>query len=194
MSANRGSVVGRVLPLAGVVALAGFALFILLFGWLFAGASSSALAAGPGPGGGGSVQISGEWAAPAELSSKTSDFGPRWVEDCGFCSTDHEGTDFAAGCGTPIYAASGGRVTTAGSYGGYGNAVIIDHGNGIETLYGHMPYGANLVREGQTVTTGQQIGIQGNTGNSFGCHLHFEVLINGVKIDPIPFLAERGIK
>lgn len=162
-------------------------IFMPVFGWVIGVAPSAPAAAIPGIGGG-NVQISGSWAAPASMWSKTSDFGPRW-------GRTHEGTDFSEGpCGIPIYAASSGTVVLAGEFGGYGNAVRIDHGGGVETLYGHMPWDGRLVKQGDTVTVGQVIGVQGETGNSFGCHLHFEVWLNGYKTDPIPFLAERGIK
>lgn len=105
----------------------------------------------------------------------------------------HEGIDLPQGCDATIYAAQSGTVRVAGSYYGYGNAVVIDHADGAATLYGHMPWDGRKVSVGDTVETGQPIGVEGNTGNSFGCHLHFEVHIDGVPIDPRPFMAERGI-
>lgn len=94
----------------------------------------------------------------------------------------HTGIDFAAGAGTPIYACRGGTVVRASWYGGYGNATIIDHGGGMQTLYGHQSGFA--VGAGTHVSAGQHIGYVGSTGNSTGPHLHFEVYINGSTVDP----------
>jgi murein DD-endopeptidase MepM/ murein hydrolase activator NlpD len=105
----------------------------------------------------------------------------------------HAGADFSAACGTPIYATAAGTVTYAGPYGGYGNIVIIDHGGGITSAYAHVYATGIYVRSGQTVTAGQNIAEVGNAGVSTGCHLHFEVRKNGVAIDPMAFLAKRGI-
>ena len=98
----------------------------------------------------------------------------------------HEGLDFAAPIGTPIYATADGTVTTAGNKGnGFGNHVIINNGYGYETLYGHMVRVKS--REGQTVKRGEIIGYVGSTGKSSGPHCHYEVHKNGQKIDPIYF-------
>jgi murein DD-endopeptidase MepM/ murein hydrolase activator NlpD len=98
----------------------------------------------------------------------------------------HAGLDFAAPQGTPIYATANGRIKTAGySSGGYGNHVVIDHGYGYETLYGHMV--KIKAKRGQTVTRGEIIGYVGTTGKSTGPHCHYEVRKNGNKIDPIYF-------
>ena len=99
----------------------------------------------------------------------------------------HAGTDFAAPAGTPIYAAASGYVQVAGwSSGGYGNYVIIQHDGTYSTLYGHMASVA--VSAGQTVSVGQTIGYVGSTGFSTGFHLHFEVRVNGTKVDPMKYL------
>jgi len=98
----------------------------------------------------------------------------------------HSGMDFGAEYGSPIRAADRGTVIFAGWYGGYGNAVIIDHGNGIITLYGHSSQ--LYVVEGQVVKRGQAIAAVGSTGLSTGPHLHFEVRYNGEPIDPVPYL------
>jgi len=105
----------------------------------------------------------------------------------------HEGVDLATSCWTPIVAAHSGVVEVAGWYGGFGNAVIIDHGGGLETLYGHQPDGGIQVGVGQWVETGQLIGYVGSTGMSTGCHLHFGVYANGSAIDPTPFMAANGV-
>lgn len=98
----------------------------------------------------------------------------------------HAGLDFSAPQGTPIYATADGRVTTAGSTGnGYGNHVIINHGYGYQTLYGHMV--RVKARNGQEVKRGEVIGWVGSTGKSTGPHCHYEVHKNGQKIDPIYF-------
>lgn len=94
----------------------------------------------------------------------------------------HRGLDIAAATGTPIKAAAGGTVTTAGYNSSYGYMIIISHGNGVETVYGHC---SQLnVSKGQTVTQGQVIGKVGSTGNSTGPHLHLEVRVNGQLYDP----------
>src|SRR5690606_9086208 len=98
----------------------------------------------------------------------------------------HTGLDFAAASGTPVYATADGIVKESGyDNGGYGNHVIIHHGYGYETLYGHMI--KVKVSEGEKVTRGKTIGWVGNTGKSTGSHLHYEVIKNGEKINPVHF-------
>jgi len=97
----------------------------------------------------------------------------------------HEGIDFTAPTGTPIYATGNGRIVTAGPDRGYGNCVVISHGFGYQTLYGHM-YRIKA-RPGQQVKRGELIGYVGNTGLSSGSHLHYEVIRNGKKINPINY-------
>jgi murein DD-endopeptidase MepM/ murein hydrolase activator NlpD len=97
----------------------------------------------------------------------------------------HTGIDFTAPSGTPIYATGNGRVISAGPDRGYGNCVIINHGFGYQTLYGHM-YRIKA-KNGQVVKRGQLIGYVGNTGLSSGSHLHYEVIRNGNKINPINY-------
>ena len=98
----------------------------------------------------------------------------------------HSGTDFGAASGTPIVAASGGVVVTAGWLGGYGNVVVISHGGGLATLYGHQSRLA--VGPGARVRRGQVVGYVGSTGISTGPHLHFEVRVDGVTTDPARYL------
>jgi murein DD-endopeptidase MepM/ murein hydrolase activator NlpD len=109
----------------------------------------------------------------------TSPFGWRW-------GRMHEGIDIAVPTGTPIAAAASGRVVYAGWMSGYGNLVIIDHGGGLATAYGHQSSVA--VGVGQIVMQGQTIGYSDCTGHCFGPHLHFEVRVNGSPVDPLRYL------
>jgi murein DD-endopeptidase MepM/ murein hydrolase activator NlpD len=102
--------------------------------------------------------------------------------------TLHAGIDMAAPKGTSIYAAESGVVIVAQWWNGYGNCVIIDHGNGLWTVYGHIRDGGIDVEKGQTVKRGQKIAEVGSTGNSTGNHLHFEVRKNEKPVNPLPFL------
>ncbi len=102
----------------------------------------------------------------------------------------HKGLDISASYGTPIYAADSGTVILSKWYGDYGNCVMIEHDNGIVTLYGHASY--LHVYAGQRVTQGQQIADVGSTGRSTGNHLHFEVRINGVCMNPINYLPPHA--
>ncbi|WP_223437658.1 MULTISPECIES: peptidoglycan DD-metalloendopeptidase family protein [unclassified Pseudomonas] len=97
----------------------------------------------------------------------------------------HKGVDYAAPRGTPIKAAGDGKVLLAGRRGGYGNTVIIQHGNTYRTLYGHMQGFAKGVQTGSSVKQGQVIGYIGTTGLSTGPHLHYEFQVNGVHVDPL---------
>ena len=98
----------------------------------------------------------------------------------------HAGLDFSAPQGTPIYATADGRIKIAGySDGGYGNHVVINHGYGYETLYGHMV--RIKARRGQVIKRGEVIGYVGSTGKSTGSHLHYEVHKNGQRLDPVYF-------
>lgn len=149
--------------------------------------------ASTGPGGGQPMVVGG-WGYPlAGDYRKTDGYGPRSVPDCRLCSTFHRGYDMAQTCGATIYAAGPGTVIRAGEWGSYGNAVRIDHGGGVTTIYGHMMWNSLLVQDGQAVVAGTPIGLEGRTGVATGCHLHFEVRINGVAIDPEPFMAARGL-
>ncbi len=108
-------------------------------------------------------------------------FGPRGA---GF----HPGIDLPAAPGTPVAAAAAGRVELAGrTYGGYGNLVVVAHGDGIETMYAHLS--RVLVRPGQVVTSGSLVGLVGATGEATGPHLHFEVRVGGAAVDPLPALG-----
>jgi murein DD-endopeptidase MepM/ murein hydrolase activator NlpD len=96
--------------------------------------------------------------------------------------TFHEGIDIAAPVGTPVYATASGKVIFSGWKDGYGRTIIIDHGYGYKTLYGHNY--KLLVKSGQKVTKGQQIAKMGSSGSSTGPHVHYEVWVNGVKTNP----------
>jgi murein DD-endopeptidase MepM/ murein hydrolase activator NlpD len=109
----------------------------------------------------------------------TSSFGLRW-------GRMHEGIDIGVGFGTPIRAAAAGTVIHAGWLGGYGNLVVVDHGGGLSTAYGHQQ--EIYVSSGQQVDQGTVLGEVGSTGNSTGPHLHFEVRVNGSAIDPLGYL------
>jgi murein DD-endopeptidase MepM/ murein hydrolase activator NlpD len=109
----------------------------------------------------------------------TSPFGYRW-------GRLHAGIDIGVPYGTPIHAAASGTVVLAGWTGGYGNYTCIDHGGGLATCYAHQSSFA--VSSGAQVAQGQVIGYVGNTGHSFGSHLHFEVRINGTPVDPLGYL------
>jgi murein DD-endopeptidase MepM/ murein hydrolase activator NlpD len=112
----------------------------------------------------------------------TSSFGMRFHPILGY-SRMHQGVDFGAAWGSPIYAASSGRVVFAGPHGGHGNYVRIDHGSGIGTGYGHMSRIAAHV--GEAVKQGEVIGYVGSTGLSTGPHLHYEVYRDGAPINPL---------
>ena len=100
----------------------------------------------------------------------------------------HNGLDLCGGYGTPIYAAQSGVVVYASATsGGYGRHVIIDHGGGVQTLYGHCS--SLAVGAGQAVSQGQLIAYMGSTGNSTGNHCHFEVIINGTRVNPAPYIG-----
>jgi murein DD-endopeptidase MepM/ murein hydrolase activator NlpD len=108
----------------------------------------------------------------------TSPYGWRW-------GTMHQGIDIGAPSGTPIYAAAGGTVFFSGWMGGYGNLILIDHGDGRVTAYAHQ---SSLAVSGGPVGRGQLIGYVGSTGDSTGPHLHFEVRVNGSAVDPMRYL------
>ncbi|ASS67196.1 MULTISPECIES: M23 family metallopeptidase [unclassified Paenibacillus] len=100
----------------------------------------------------------------------------------------HAGVDMAAPEGTNIYAAESGVVLIAQWWTGYGNCVVIDHGGGLWTIYGHIRNGGIKVEKGETVKRGQLIAEVGSTGNSTGNHLHFEVRKDGTSVNPLPYL------
>ncbi|WP_435749143.1 M23 family metallopeptidase [Microbacterium sp. PMB16] len=157
-------------------------------------AAEEAAANAGGNSGGGGTPGNGGWVRP-HGGYRSSGYGPR-SQQCnanGCSSSWHYGVDLANGCGAAIYAAHSGTVDAAFYNGGYGNYVRIQHGGGVATGYAHIKQGGFAVRSGQWVNAGQVIAYAGNTGGSFGCHLHFEVYINGAYTNPINFMAGKGI-
>jgi murein DD-endopeptidase MepM/ murein hydrolase activator NlpD len=125
------------------------------------------------------------WLLPVRVEYQiTTLFEVRW-------GVFHSGVDLAAPYGTPYFAAHAGTVVLAAYDGGYGNCIKIDHGNGIETVYGHAS--KLLVTEGEHVNAGDELGLIGSTGFSTGNHLHFEVRIDDVAKDPLPFMLAHGV-
>jgi murein DD-endopeptidase MepM/ murein hydrolase activator NlpD len=120
---------------------------------------------------------------PAE-GTFTSGFGARW-------GTSHRGIDIANSIGTPIYSVAAGKIIDAGPASGFGLWIRVQHNDGTITVYGHI--NTIEVSVGDQVGAGDQIATMGNRGESTGPHLHFEVIEDGVKIDPLPWLSERGI-
>lgn len=105
----------------------------------------------------------------------------------------HYGQDMGPGCNAPIWAVNKGTVVTAGVRGGFGHLIEVDHGGGVVSRYGHMYSSGVLVHVGDQVKAGQQIGKIGSDGVSTGCHLHFEVRINGSNIEPMDYLRKAGV-
>lgn len=118
----------------------------------------------------------------------SSPFGYRTHPVSGEKNKLHTGIDMAAPSGTPVYAAESGVVIVAQSWSGYGNCIIINHGGGLWTLYGHLKPGGILVKKGETVKRGEKIGLVGMTGTATGYHLHFEVRKDGTPVNPAPYL------
>ena len=129
----------------------------------------------------------GSLGAPLGQLKTASPFGYRVSPITGGSGEFHRGQDYAAQCGTAVLAAASGTVTFTGwhPYGG-GNRVVIDHGNGLETTYNHLSSAS--VKVGQQVLRGAAVAMSGTTGASTGCHLHFEVMVNGEVVDPTGWL------
>lgn len=124
------------------------------------------------------------WILPLRSYTLTSFFGERW-------GRLHPGVDLAAPQGTPFTAVAAGTVVLCRWNGGYGYNVVIDHGDGIVSVYGHAS--KLLCREGQQVRAGDRIALTGNTGHSFGAHLHFEIRQNDKPIEPLAFMRKHGV-
>lgn len=124
------------------------------------------------------------WLLPVKAYEVTSTFGQRW-------GVLHAGVDLGAREGTPITATAAGVVALCKWNGGYGYNVQINHGGGITSVYGHAS--VLKCREGQAVQAGDLIALVGNTGNSYGAHLHFEIRQGGTAIEPIGFMKQHGV-
>lgn len=122
----------------------------------------------------------------------TSGFGERDLGLAG-ASTYHEGIDISTldGETTPVFAAGNGIVLSAGYNSRAGNYVILDHGEGISTVYMHMADESFFVKEGEYISKGQVLGLMGNTGVSSGLHLHFEIRISGTSVNPAAFFSQN---
>lgn len=145
----------------------------------------------------GGTIIDGEFAHPLGDGTKfgiSSMFGPRnpMCNGSGCSSSFHRGTDFGAACNSPLYAIAPGTVTRTGENSGWGNVVEYVADDGTKLRYAHQPYGTSWPAVGSRVVAGQQIGQVGQTGISFGCHLHLEILVGGAQVDAYPWLRERG--
>jgi murein DD-endopeptidase MepM/ murein hydrolase activator NlpD len=161
-----------------------------------AAARPSNPAPAPAPSGGGSsgggASTGSGWVRPS-AGYMSSGYGMRVNPVTGVYRM-HDGIDLAPGCNSPIYAATSGTVTFAGLTGGYGNYIQISHGGGVSTAYGHIVNGGIKVSRGQSVVAGQLIALVGSTGNSTGCHLHFETRVGGASTNPVPFMSARGVR
>ncbi|MGC5021727.1 M23 family metallopeptidase [Micromonospora sp. DT47] len=124
------------------------------------------------------------WLLPLQGYDFKQPYGMRWGKL-------HTGVDLVAPEGTPYVAIHSGTVTKAGWFGGYGYAVIVQHTDGSEAIYGHSS--SVSVQEGQQVKAGDQLGLVGNTGHSYGSHLHLEIHVKGQPLDPVPWLQDRGV-
>lgn len=141
---------------------------------------------------GGSVVVNGSLIWPSAASRiVTSQFGTRYHPVYHTYKT-HNGVDIGASYGTNVLAANGGTVTTAKYSSSYGYYIVINHGNGMTTLYAHMS--KLLVSAGQKVSQGQVIGLVGSTGVSTGPHLHFEVSVNGSRVNPLKYYSNYVIR
>ena len=140
--------------------------------------------------GGASIPSGQGWTSPVS-GWISSAYGARPNKPVAGVGAFHYGTDIAAGCGQNIYAASAGTVLYVGWLGSYGNWVLIDHGDGTQTGYAHNS--SLLVSRGQRVSEGAVIALVGTTGASSGCHVHFETRVNGARVNPQPFMNNRGV-
>ena len=129
------------------------------------------------------------FALPVVSATVTSTFGARTDPVTGEKEAGHHGIDLAASSGSSICAYTSGTVIEVGENEIYGNYAMIDHGDGLSTFYGHMS--SVSVSEGDAIDAGGVIGVIGTTGKSTGVHLHFEVRLNGERVDPFPYLYEK---
>jgi len=174
----------------GVISMTVLAIPAFFAGFLFVTLFSTPAGAAEPEGGTENIPP-GAWVVPLSVDYRiTSVFGYR----PNVKPHDHFGIDLASSCGDTVRAATTGVVTFSGwTTGGWGNRIIIAHADGSKTGYAHMQMGSLLVKVGDAVEAGQPIGLEGNTGVGTGCHLHFETFINGIRINPVPFMSERGV-
>ncbi len=136
-----------------------------------------------------------QWPFPVPVPI-TSGFGDRQVANCGYCSTFHEGLDFTPGAGVAIQAIADGVVSLVkDDRGGLGNHVIIDHvihGQKVQSVYAHMLTGSVKLVVGQSVKVTDEVGQVGSTGASTGAHLHLEIHVDGIPIDPFAWLKANA--
>ena len=130
--------------------------------------------------------------APLDFTRISSVFNPRRKHPVSGVVRAHKGVDYAAPTGTPIWAAGEGRIQFAGRKGGYGNVVMVDHGKGISTVYGHMSRFGKSARAGRKVKQGDIIGYVGMTGTATGPHLHYEYRVRGVHKNPATIPMPRN--
>lgn len=124
------------------------------------------------------------WRLPVYDYTYSSAFGYRW-------GSIHRGIDLAVPTGAPVNSVHAGTVIHSGWNGGYGYLVVVEHADGVQSWYGHNSQ--LYVSVGQQVAAGEVLAAAGNTGNSFGSHVHFEVHVDGVAVEPVGWLAERGV-
>ncbi|ROQ64889.1 murein DD-endopeptidase MepM/ murein hydrolase activator NlpD [Rathayibacter sp. PhB152] len=153
-------------------------------------ASLDAITAGAGESTAAAAGVSGTWVLPI-AGHISSSYGPRPDQPVAGVNLFHKGTDLAGACGTPVLAAASGTVEEAAYSGSYGNWILLDNGDGIETGYAHNT--DLLVDVGDTVVAGEVIATRGSTGASTGCHLHFETRVDGEAVDAVPFMAALGV-
>ncbi|MET0843365.1 MAG: M23 family metallopeptidase, partial [Mycetocola sp.] len=155
-----------------------------------------------GGGGGGGYGTTGSYFVPSSQGwwrplpgPVTSPYGPRRVicNSAGCSNNFHAGVDLAGNCGTRIRSVAAGRVVSARNAGAFGNRVIVDHGGGVQSVYGHMKTGSFRVSAGQQIAAGTYIGGVGATGVVTGCHLDIKITVNGGGVSPSTFLRGRGV-
>jgi murein DD-endopeptidase MepM/ murein hydrolase activator NlpD len=155
------------------------------------GAAAASTSTTSNIGAGGAIQ----WPFPTAVPI-SSGFGGRQVAGCSFCSTFHQGVDFAPGAGTPIgVVADGTVIKVQANDGAFGNDVWVEHdvaGKKFVSVYGHMLDNSFQVVQGQQVKVGDVVGLVGSTGNSTGPHLHLEIRIDGVPVDPLAWLQANA--
>lgn len=138
--------------------------------------------------------VSGGVRWPVDSLKISDGFGYR-VSPCAGCSSNHMGTDFTPGNGSPVYAIAAGTVSVVAASGGYGTHVYIDHqvnGQTVRSLYAHLQAGSAAVWVGQQVSAGTYLGAVGMTGSATGPHLHHEITVNGVNVDPYAWLSANA--